>query len=63
MVLLTNFPLRLGLNLWLIIAKQFIYTASRKREDYYWDAFTAILTNNNIVIFLFLHVALPVLLS
>ena len=41
----TNFPLRLGLNLCLIIAKQYIYTASRKEEDYYWDAFMAILTN------------------
>ena len=40
----TNFSLRLGLNLCLIIAKQYIYTASRK-EDYYWDAFMAILTN------------------
>ena len=41
----TNFPLRLGLNLCLIIAKHYIYTASRKEEDYYWDAFMAILTN------------------
>ena len=41
----TNFPLRLGLNLCLIIAKQYIYTASQKEEDYYWDAFMAILTN------------------
>ena len=41
----TNFPLRLGLNLCLIIAKHYRYTASRKEEDYYWGAFMAILTN------------------
>ena len=27
------------------LAKQYIYTASRKEEDCYWDAFMAILTN------------------
>ena len=38
-----DFSRRLGLNLCLIIAKHYIYTASRKEEEYYWEAFMAVL--------------------
>jgi len=40
-----DFSRRLGLNLCLIIAKHYIYTASRKEEEYYWEAFMAILAS------------------
>jgi len=36
---------RLGLNLGMIIAKYYLYTASRKEEEFYFDAFLAILAN------------------
>lgn len=39
-----NFARRLGLNLCLIVAKHYLYTASEKGE-FYLDAFLAILTN------------------
>jgi len=39
-----NFARHLGLNLCMIIAKYNLYTASRK-EEFYFDAFLAILTN------------------
>ena len=38
-----DFSRRLGLNLCLIIAKHYIYTASRKEEEYYWEAFMTVL--------------------
>ncbi|KAL9955794.1 hypothetical protein ACROYT_G037173 [Oculina patagonica] len=38
-----DFSRGLGLNLCLIIAKHYIYTASRKEEEYYWEAFMAVL--------------------
>ena len=38
-------PLCLGLNLCTIIAKYYIYTASKNEEDYFLDAFLAILKN------------------
>ena len=38
-------PQCLGLNLCTIIAKYYIYTASRNEEDYFLDAFLAILNN------------------
>ena len=40
-----NFARYLGLNLCMIIAKYYLYTASRKEEDIYFDAFLAFLTN------------------
>jgi len=40
-----NLARHLGLNLCLIIAKYYLYTASRKEEEVYFDAFLAILTN------------------
>jgi len=42
-----NFVHHLGLNLCMIIAKHYLYTASRKEEESYFDAFLAILTNEN----------------
>jgi len=39
-----NFARRLGLNLCIIIAKYYLYTTSRK-EEFYFDAFLAMLTN------------------
>ena len=41
-----DLPRRLGLNLCLIIAKYYIYTASRREEDYIWEAFFAILKSH-----------------
>ena len=38
-------PQCLGLNLCLIIAKYYIYTASKNEEDYFFDAFLSILKN------------------
>ena len=35
----------LGLNLCLIIAKYYIYTASKNEEDYFFDTFLSILKN------------------
>ena len=35
----------LGLNLCLIIAKYYIYTASKNEDDYFFDAFLSILKN------------------
>ena len=40
-----NFARHLGLNLCIIIAKNYLYTASRKEEEFYFDAFLAMLTN------------------
>jgi len=40
-----NFACHLGLNLSMIMAKYYLYTASRKEEEFYFDAFLAILTN------------------
>ena len=40
-----NFARYLGLNLCMIIAKYYLYTASRKEEEFYFDAFLAFLTN------------------
>jgi len=40
-----NFARHLGLNLCLIIAKCYLYTASRKEEEFPFDALLAILTN------------------
>ena len=40
-----DFSRRLGLNLCMIITKHYIYTASRKEEEYYWEVFVAILAN------------------
>ena len=40
-----NFARHLGLNLCMIIAKYYLYTASRKEEEFYFDAFIAFLTN------------------
>ena len=37
---------RLGLNLCLIIAKYNIYTASRREEEYIWEAYCAILKSH-----------------
>jgi len=37
-----NFARHLGLNLCLIIAKHYLYTASRKEEEFYFDASLAI---------------------
>ena len=34
---------RLGLNLCLLIAKYYIYTASQREEEYIWEAYCAIL--------------------
>ena len=39
-----NFARHLGLNLCMIIAKYYLCTASRKEEEFYFDAFSAILT-------------------
>ena len=36
-------PLRLGLNLCIIIAKYYIHNAARNDEGYFWEAFEAIL--------------------
>ena len=38
-------PQCLGLNLCMIIAKYYIYTASKNEEDFYFDAFLSILKN------------------
>ena len=35
----------LGLNLCMIIAKYYVYTASKNEEDYFFDAFLSILKN------------------
>ena len=40
-----NFARHLDLNLCMILAKYYLYTASRKEEQFYFDAFLAILTN------------------
>ena len=40
-----NFARYLSLNLCMIIAKYYLYTASRKEEEFYFDTFLAILTN------------------
>ena len=40
-----NFARHLGLNLCMIIAKYYLYTASRKEEEFYFDVFLAFLTN------------------
>jgi len=40
-----NFARHLGLNVCMIIAKYYLYTTSRKEEEFYFDAFFAILTN------------------
>jgi len=40
-----NFARHLGLNLCIIIAKYYLYTASRREEEFYFDAFLAMLTN------------------
>jgi len=40
-----NFARHLGLNLCIIIAKYYLYTTSRKEEEFYFDAFLAMLTN------------------
>ena len=40
-----NFARQLGLNLCMIIAKYYLETASRKKDEFYFDAFLAILTN------------------
>ena len=40
-----NFARYLGLNLCIIIAKYYLYTASRKEEEFYFDAFIAFLVN------------------
>ena len=40
-----NFARHLGLNLGMIIAKYYLYTASRKEEEFYFDSFLAFLTN------------------
>ena len=40
-----NFARPLGLNLCVVIAKYYLYTASRKEEEFYLDAFLAFLTN------------------
>ena len=37
---------RLGLNLCLIIAKYYIYTASRREEEYIWEAYFATLKSH-----------------
>ena len=42
---INNFARHLGLNLFVIIAKYYLYTASRKEEEFYFNAFLAILTN------------------
>ena len=38
-----NFACHLGLNLCTIIVKYYLYTASRKEEEFYFDAFLAVL--------------------
>jgi len=40
-----NFTRPLGLNLCMIVAKHYLYTASKKEEEFYFDAFLAVLTN------------------
>ena len=40
-----NFARYPGLNLCIIIAKYYLYTASRKEEEFYFDAFLEFLTN------------------
>jgi len=40
-----NFARHLSLNLCIIIAKYYLYTASRKEEEFYFDAFLVMLTN------------------
>ena len=40
-----NFAHYLGLNLYMIIAKYYLYTASRKEDEIFFDAFLAFLTN------------------
>jgi len=39
-----NLARHLGLNLCMIVAKYYLYTASRKEQEVYFDAFLAILT-------------------
>ena len=41
-----NLPLRLGLNLCIILAKYYIYNASRREEEYIWEAFFAFMKNH-----------------
>ena len=38
-----NSPLRLGLNLCVLIAKYYIYTASKDEQHYYFETFLALL--------------------
>ena len=38
-------PLRLGLNLCIIIAKYYIHNAARNDEGYFWEAFETIILN------------------
>jgi len=40
-----NFARHLGLNLCIIIAKYYLYTAPRKEEEFYFNAFLAMLTD------------------
>jgi len=40
-----NFVRHLGLNLCMIIANYYLSTASRKEEEFYFDAFLAVLTH------------------
>ena len=44
-VVTDNFARHLGLNLCIIAANYYLYTASRKEKGLYFDAFLAILTN------------------
>ena len=41
-----DLPRNLGLNLCVIVAKYYIYTASRREEEYIWEAFLAFLKNH-----------------
>lgn len=41
-----SLALRLGLNLCVILAKYYIYTAFRREEEYIWQAFYAFLRNH-----------------
>ena len=43
-----DLPLRLGLNLCIILAKYYIYTASKRDEEYIWQAFTSKWKNINL---------------
>ena len=40
-----NFARHLGLNLCMIIVKYYLYTASRKEEEFHFEAFLAVLAN------------------